>query len=838
MEPRTPPPSPNLLGVRKSWLEKALFASILGLWLVGVGLSIRAGSLYSPFYSAFDTTPSRASDKALLVVDSAAGPGHPPRVRHAAPGSPLQAGDELLAVAGTPLVGLSQTAVLRLLTDAALEAPGHAFQVEFARQGERGTTQGQRATLAYRAHPFWWLEPLVSSIFMLTTAIFFFRVRDRGLALRSVGLLGASAIYLTGSFWGGGAASDLWSLYRTIVVASLYFFAVRFALFFPYRRPAGRPIEWALPILFGASNLSTALINRFPVAVLPEGVVSAVSTATGPLWAAVILWSITYNYLHAKPSERRQIKWLLLGMYVTFVPWLFGFLVYVGFAEAGPWRPFADSAADAMHLFQAVATVLMAAIPIGAMISVFYYRAIDVDPVLSRASSLTIVGVGLVGFALYALPLLTRALHANTGFAEDGLRFGLVAAVMGVAIPTNRALRSRIDHFLRPEFDDNQAAFQDLLFRLGTTRDVRELTAVCGREIETIFAPSTLAVYARVGESFELIFGSGRGIPSTFLSDSPLVATLRERKTPISLHSSGSQTSSEPLSAFDRASLETLGATVVVPIRLADELPAFFCLGEKENGDIYLPQELSQLGVLANTVSAHLGRLDQQSLAENAATMRDDLKRYVPSAISSQIEAGRDLESRESAVSVLFVDIRGYSTLSEGLESEAVFTLINAYTQVVSGAVDAEGGCVVEFNGDGLMAVFGAPLALPQKEAAAIRAGHQILQGVSELAEQTGPSRKPVRVGVGIATGAAYVGSVQSTDRLIWTALGDTTNLAARLESMTRELDADMVIDQGTYRAAGAVASGMELQSQVSVRGRAKREDVYLGSAERLVVAA
>jgi len=79
---------------------------------------------------------------------------------------------------------------------------------------------------------------------------------------------------------------------------------------------------------------------------------------------------------------------------------------------------------------------------------------------------------------------------------------------------------------------------------------------------------------------------------------------------------------------------------------------------------------------------------------------------------------------------------------------------------------------------------------------------------------------------------------VQSTDRLIWTALGDTTNLAARLESMTRELDADMVIDQGTYRAAGAVASGMELQSQISVPGRAKREDVYLGSAERLVVAA
>ncbi|MFP8878239.1 MAG: adenylate/guanylate cyclase domain-containing protein, partial [Myxococcota bacterium] len=593
--------------------------------------------------------------------------------------------------------------------DAALEAPGHAFEVEFARQGQLGTTQRQRVTLAYRAHPFWWLEPLTSSIFILTAAVFFFRVRDRGLALRSVGLLGASAIYLTGSFWGGGEASDLWSLYRTITVAALYFFTIRFALFFPYRRPAGRPIEWALPILFGASNLSQGLINRFPVAVLPEGVVSAVSTATGPLWATVILWSITYNYLHAKPSERRQIKWLLLGMYVTFVPWLFGVLVYVGLAEAGPWRPFAGSAADAMHLFQAVGTVLMAATPIGAMISVFYYRLIDVDPILSRASSVTIVGAGLLGFVLYVLPILTHELHDNTGFGEDNLRFALVAAVMVLAVPTNRMLRSRIDHFLRPDFNNTQKAFQDLLFSLGAIRDVKELTATYGREIKRIFSSSTLAVYAKSEGSFELIFGSGRGIPSTFSSAGPLVANLQRRKTPISLHQPGSQSGSEPLSAFDRATLETLGASVVVPVRQSDELPAFLCLGEKESGDIYLPQELGLLGVLANAVSAHLGRLDQQSVAETTANMRDDLKRYVPGAVARQIEAGTDLAPKESPVSILFVDIRGYSTRSEGLGIEAVFSMINAFTQAVSHAVENHGGCVTEFNGDGLMAVFGAP---------------------------------------------------------------------------------------------------------------------------------
>ncbi len=86
----------------------------------------------------------------------------------------------------------------------------------------------------------------------------------------------------------------------------------------------------------------------------------------------------------------------------------------------------------------------------------------------------------------------------------------------------------------------------------------------------------------------------------------------------------------------------------------------------------------------------------------------------------------------------------------------------------------------------------------------------------------------PPAAGVGIATGAAFVGNIQAVDRMIWTALGNTTNLAARLQTLTRDLNAAMVIDLATWRATGDATADFKLREQVPIRGRSQREDVYV----------
>jgi adenylate cyclase len=112
----------------------------------------------------------------------------------------------------------------------------------------------------------------------------------------------------------------------------------------------------------------------------------------------------------------------------------------------------------------------------------------------------------------------------------------------------------------------------------------------------------------------------------------------------------------------------------------------------------------------------------------------------------------------------------------------------------------ARGGSVVEFNGDGMMAVFGAPAALERKESAAVDAAREVVGSMSgELS-----------VGIGIATGLACVGSIRAAERWIWSAVGNTTNLAARLQALTRSLEASIAIDELTYARAGRVCTDFE----------------------------
>jgi adenylate cyclase len=174
------------------------------------------------------------------------------------------------------------------------------------------------------------------------------------------------------------------------------------------------------------------------------------------------------------------------------------------------------------------------------------------------------------------------------------------------------------------------------------------------------------------------------------------------------------------------------------------------------------------------------------------------------------------------------VDIRGYTGFAESRRAEEIFSTVNRYTETVSQIVQEHAGSGVEFNGDGMMAVFGAPRKIAHKERAAVEAGREIVDAVGALpVEDASGGETKLSVGVGIATGSAFVGNIQAVDRMIWSAIGNTTNLAARLQSLTRELDASVVIDRETRERAQAAAEDFEKRSDVPIRGRRESQDVY-----------
>jgi class 3 adenylate cyclase len=399
----------------------------------------------------------------------------------------------------------------------------------------------------------------------------------------------------------------------------------------------------------------------------------------------------------------------------------------------------------------------------------------------------------------------------------------LALVLAAVIVPAQRRLRPQVERLFFAERHAIDVGIGALLRELGAGAPPRDLVRIAAERLDALLRPEACVVYAREGSAFAAIFARGRALPPAFAADSSLATALRERAGPLVADRFAERRGE--LGPFDRAALQTLDAAVLLPISRNNELFAFLCLGPKRSGDIYTPTDARLLGMVAEKLSSELVHFEQAEVLREARKMQDSLRRYVPGAVAEQLAAAGDLASGEREVTVLFVDLRGYTAYAEPLRADEIFSTINRYTEVVSAIVRREGGSVVEFNGDGMMTVFGAPKALPDKERAALRAGRAIVDAVARLGSD--PAAPTLSVGVGIATGEAFVGSVRSADRLIWTAIGNTTNLAARLQTLTRDLDAAIVIDAQTRDAAREVAPDFVAHPETRIRGRREPLLVY-----------
>jgi len=185
-------------------------------------------------------------------------------------------------------------------------------------------------------------------------------------------------------------------------------------------------------------------------------------------------------------------------------------------------------------------------------------------------------------------------------------------------------------------------------------------------------------------------------------------------------------------------------------------------------------------------------------------------------------ESASGLPGRRLEATVLFCDLRGFTAIAETLPAEQVLEVLNRYLTTMGEAVLDHGGTVVSFQGDGLMAVFGSPVERPDHAVAAFRAaremvGPRLASFTAWLAER---DLEPLEMGVGLNSGPVMSGTVGSERRLEYAAVGDTTNVAARLEKLTKERGGGLLMSGRTRRLLGDDAEGVIPAGQTSLRGR------------------
>jgi adenylate cyclase len=224
-------------------------------------------------------------------------------------------------------------------------------------------------------------------------------------------------------------------------------------------------------------------------------------------------------------------------------------------------------------------------------------------------------------------------------------------------------------------------------------------------------------------------------------------------------------------------------------------------------------------GLIAGSVGAQLKGQFGRAIA--AAAARDRMTNLFGQHVSTQVvdrllAIGAAEVSEIRRVCVMFVDIRGFTAAARDRSPADVVERLNAAFAVLVEVVDRHRGIVNKFLGDGFLAMFGAPIEDPQAVAHAVAAGREMLRA---MAESNAASPWPLRLGIGIHVGEVVTGTVGSTRRKEYTVIGDTVNLAARLESLNKEVGSQLLVSSAVHDAAPAEMSDATPIGPVALRG-------------------
>ena len=257
-----------------------------------------------------------------------------------------------------------------------------------------------------------------------------------------------------------------------------------------------------------------------------------------------------------------------------------------------------------------------------------------------------------------------------------------------------------------------------------------------------------------------------------------------------------------------------------------------------ESGELSARTHLNrtdEFGILGTTFDHMAEGLEEREL------IRDTFGRYVSREVARQILSGPEaaaLGGDLREVTVLFSDVRGYSTLSERLPPDRVVSLMNAYFGAMSEVIEAHGGTVIEFLGDGILVVFGAPGRLPDHATAAVTTAVAMRErlaalnatweadGVARLWHELGLGRLGARIGV--HTGTVVAGNLGSPRRMKYAVIGDAVNVASRVEGLNNVLDTDVLLTEATKAQLSAEwAARVQDRGEHLLKGRERAVRVY-----------
>jgi len=573
------------------------------------------------------------------------------------------------------------------------------------------------------------------------------------------------------------------------------------ALTFPQRRPIVRRfprVVW-LPYLISAV---VAVLLQLPGVHGDVRLLLAVPAAAAAYWGvALILLVLSLgraSLIGGTPLIRQRARILCAAFVLGYVPPILGTVAEALFQVTVPYL-------NAIWKLTLLFPIVMA-------YALVRYDLFDVRAAL-RAGAVYSAVTGLVVLAYTGAIAAMDVALTNWEAAQSPIVAAAVMAVLVVVLLNPLYLRSQrlVDRLFFRQRVDIQRSIERVSEVMSGMLDLRQIIAILTRTIEEQLHPERQELYLLDARREGYVppgreEGDEREDRPSIAAGSPLIRCLDLRRQPLTRERVEEDPALERYRPKCLEVMDGLGATLVVPFVFQDRVTGFLALGSKRSGVGYSTQDLGLLRLLANSSALALAHAQayaslQETNAELSAavrrveileSIRTNLAKFVPRTVQDLIERAPEapeLDKREVDVTVLFVDLVGYTRLTQRLDPGRVNEVVERCFGAYLDEILRRGGDVNETAGDGLMAIFRD--ADPRRHARqAVKCALAILRRTRDLSETLHGLPEPLAVHIGVNSGLATVGATKiegaNGTRWTYTASGQVTIVAARLAALAR----------------------------------------------------
>lgn len=317
---------------------------------------------------------------------------------------------------------------------------------------------------------------------------------------------------------------------------------------------------------------------------------------------------------------------------------------------------------------------------------------------------------------------------------------------------------------------------------------------------------------------------SGKSDPNIVLSKT-VIAEVEATKAAVL---SSDATMDARFSGAHSIIMQGIRSTMTLPLLHAGDLLGIMHLDSVLTSASFTEKDLQICTGMAAQAAMSIQNARLAIRIEHEAQTRAQISRLIPASVVEQVIKGEltiEKGGRLSEVTMLFSDIRGFTTMSDGRPAQEIVNTLNEYFEVMVEVLFQHSGTLDKFVGDEIIALFGAPIALDDAPFKAVACSLAMLHALEDLNRtRAAENQAPIRIGIGINTGNVITGAIGSNRALQYTAIGDAMNVASRLVNVASQ--GEVIISESTYRAVAGRVEATALPP-VRVKGKADQLKVY-----------